>query len=105
MSEKCFDKSKQSESNRKPWPADCIWPEPLARGEGIDYDDDLVYGSPVDEYIEDLLEIKDYYDSLVEDGRLDEDYALDRDYELYSDSDDDLQDNDDGWDEEEEYFC
>ena len=69
-------------AKRKPWPKDCVWPEPLAYGEGQTWDEDLL-PDPValDEATQDLLDVKEYFDSLVECGRLNEDYSLNYDYE------------------------
>lgn len=66
--------SKKEENKRKPWPKDCIWPEPIHPSEGIDWDEDMIDPLTVDEDVADLLEIKEYADKLVEDGYLDEDY-------------------------------
>ena len=66
--------------NRKPWPANCKWPEPLYDGTGDLWEDDLACMLPLDEDAEALLDIKAYFDSLIEDGLLLEDYSLDPDY-------------------------
>ena len=39
MSENKLNASKRMK--RKPWPGDCIWPEPLKAGEGMQWDEDL----------------------------------------------------------------
>ena len=39
MSENKLNASKRMK--RKPWPRDCIWPEPLKAGEGMQWDEDL----------------------------------------------------------------
>lgn len=66
--------------NRKPWPMDCPWPEPLYDGNGEDWSEDWTDYESLDEEAADLLEIKEYYDSLVEGGQLNEDYTLNEDY-------------------------
>ena len=60
----------------KPWPKDCIWPEPLHDGYGIPWEADLVDEDALDEHGQELMEIRDYYDSLIEEGSLSEDYSL-----------------------------
>ena len=78
MSENKLNASKRMK--RKPWPGDCIWPEPLHAGEGMQWEEDLLPES-LDERAQELMDIKDYFDSLVESGRLYEDYTLNPDYE------------------------
>ena len=65
----------------KPWPKDCIWPEPLHNGYGMQWEYDLVTEDTLDEDGQELMEIKEYFDSLVEEGRLNDDYSLNEDYE------------------------
>ena len=64
----------------KPWPDSCLWPEPVMDGQG-DYweaeDADMLAG---DERVEELLDIKEYMDGLMEEGRLLPDYSLNPDY-------------------------
>lgn len=79
----------------KPWPKDCVWPEPLRDGAGMAWETDFVPDT-LDETARDLMEIKDYFDSLVEEGRLNEDYTLNADYEEFEDDEED-DDTDDGW--------
>ena len=67
---------------RKAWPEGCIWPEPvwdsIWGGNYWDVEDaDLM---KTDEDMEDLLEIREYMDSLVDEGRLNADYSLNEDY-------------------------
>ena len=73
----------------KTWPANCIWPEPLYDGYGSFWDEDLISVDTLDEEGEELLDIKEYFDSLVECGRLDENYNLNTDYEEDAEDDDD----------------
>ena len=65
----------------KPWPDSCPWPEPVTDGQG-DYweaeDADMLAG---DEKVEELLDIKEYMDGLVDEGRLLPDYSLNPDLE------------------------
>ena len=63
------------------WPGNCIWPKPLTAGEGDFIDWDLIEGDRIDETCEELLAIREYYDSLVEEGILNEDYSLNENYE------------------------
>lgn len=67
--------------NRKPWPADCIWPRPLYFGEGPFRDAEDAELTALDETAEDLLQVKEYYDYLVECGRLNNDYSWNDDYD------------------------
>ena len=76
------------------WPANCPWPRPLKDGEGDYWDAEDAGLLPVDEEIENLLEIKEYYDGLVDEGILDEDYRLNPDCEEFiPDRDNDYWDN------------
>lgn len=93
MSENKLNASKRM--NRKPWPRDCIWPEPLHAGEGMQWDEELLPES-LDERAQELMDIKDYFNSLVESGRLYEDYTLNPDYEEDA-IDDETEENEDGW--------
>lgn len=80
----------------KPWPENCLWPEPLWDGNGDFWeaeDADMLSG---DEDLEELLDIKEYMDGLVEEGRLLPDYSLDPDYE-----EEDDEDRDDGFERDE----
>ena len=93
MSENKLNASKRMK--RKPWPRDCIWPEPLHAGEGMQWDEELLPES-LDERAQELMDIKDYFDSLVESGRLYEDYTLNPDYEEDA-VDDETEEDEDGW--------
>ena len=68
----------KEDTNRKPWPKDCPWPEPTAYS--FDYDEEFL-PLELDEETEEMLEAKYYFDSLVEEGRLREDYTLNEEYE------------------------
>ena len=82
------DKTKHT----KCWPKDCPWPEPCR--------DLLMYSTatleeiedsgPLDEYLEELVNIREYFDGLVEEGFLDEHYQMNEEYEANP------EDNDDG---------
>ena len=61
---------------QKQWPEDCIWPRPVMNNEGGYWEADTVYGLTIDEETEQLLFIKDYYDDMVEEGKLDSVYRL-----------------------------
>ena len=67
-----MDKYYESEK----WPDHCIWPSPLNEAEGEYWDYDIGSMVALDQEGEDLLEIRDYYNELVEEGILDEDYCL-----------------------------
>ena len=71
----------------KPWPANCSWPEPLRDGNGDFWEAEDADMLPGDEDLEELLDIKEYMDGLVEEGRLLPDYSLDPDYEDDEDKD------------------
>ena len=64
---------------KKEWPENCAWPEPDEIG--MVWDDDII---PMkrDEETEELLKIKEYFDSLVDEGRLNEDYSLNEEYSI-----------------------
>ena len=61
------------DTDRKPWPKDCPWSEPTEFS--FYYDEDFLPMDP-DEETQELIEIKEYYDSLVEERKLNEDYSL-----------------------------
>ncbi len=67
-------------SKSKKWPEKCIWPEPLRNGTGMQWDADMVDPFTLDDEGEELLSIKDYFDSLVASGRLNDDYSWNEDY-------------------------
>lgn len=48
----------------------CVWPEPAWNGGGIWWEEDDVDPMLLDEDGRELLEIKEYFDTLVEEGRL-----------------------------------
>ena len=75
------------------WPVDCVWPEPIWKGEGTPWEPDEVDPLLLDEEGQDLLEIREYFDSLVEEGVLNEDYTLNEELEP------DEVSEDDSWDE------
>ncbi len=73
---------------RKEWPENLPWPEPLRDGNGTAWDFEDVEFSDIDSEAQEMLDIKTYYDGLVEEGKLNEDYTLNEDYEDWSDEDD-----------------
>ena len=93
MSENKLNASKRMK--RTPCPRDCIWPEPLHNREGTQWEEELLPES-LDERAQELMDIKDYYDSLVESGRLYEDYTLNPDYEEDA-VEDETEEDEDGW--------
>lgn len=52
----------------KRWPKNCVWPEPAWDGEGVAWEEDDVDPMLLDEDGRELLEIKEYFDTLVEEG-------------------------------------
>lgn len=64
----------------KPWPMDCIWPEPITDDHifdlDFDFDNICLEKMENDPFLSDLWEIKVYIDELVEMGILDENYYL-----------------------------
>ena len=87
--------------NQKTWPENCLWPAPLHDGEGMHWKADDCFIFPLDEEGEEMLEIKEYFDSLVEEGRLLEDYSLNEDYEDEENSG--AAEDDDAWCEREKF--
>ena len=72
---------------RKPWPKECVWPEPIWDGEGdMQWEPDDAAALPVDSAIDELVSIREYMDKLVEEGILNEDYSLNLEYEPEEDS-------------------
>ncbi|MDY4029509.1 MAG: hypothetical protein SOY46_09680, partial [Butyrivibrio crossotus] len=72
-------------TGNKHWPKNCIWPAPIGEYGGIDWDEDII-PDELDVATQELVDIKDYFDDLREQGILSEDYSLNFDY------DDDLPD-------------
>ena len=72
----------KSRGQRKAWPEGCIWPEPVwdSIWGGNYWEGEDVELAKTDKDIEDLLEIREYMDSLVDEGRLNEDYSLNEEY-------------------------
>ena len=85
--------SKNNE-NRKPWPKNCPWPEPIPKGRGEDWSEEWLNPETLDEDAAELLEIREYYDSLVEHGLLNDDYTLNEDFFQ------DEEENSDDWEPE-----
>ena len=107
-------KSDSKKTKRKFWPENCAWPEPLRDGAGMAWEEDFIPDS-LDETAQDLVDIKDYFDSLVENGRLNEDYTLNEDYdeeeEIEEENGDDREEEEftpemgeEYWDEKEQCF-
>ncbi len=88
---------------RKPWPENCVWPEPLSDGAGMAWEEDFIPDS-LDETAQDLVDIKDYFDSLVENGRLNDDYTLNEDYDEDAIDDETDEDEEDSADWENNTF-
>ena len=63
----------------KTWPENCIWPEP---GNELYYwEAEDAESMPLDDEGEELLDVKDYMDELVREGRLNDDYTLNEEYD------------------------
>ena len=80
---------------KKRWPESLPWPEPYRNGEGEYWDFEMAEMSELDEDARELLDIKEYYDGLVESGRLNDDYSLNEYYEDWSDDEDQEEDEED----------
>ena len=73
--------AKQENTKGMRWPENCIWPEPENPDAlGSIWDPEDAQGMPLDPEGEELVEIGEYMDSLVEEGRLNPDYSLNEDY-------------------------
>ena len=85
------------EKKVKNWPADCVWPEPVEDTLfGHEWDVDDLLGLAIGDEGDELLDIKEYFDSLVSEGRLDEEYMPCDDFQ-----DGDLEDSaDEEWEPE-----
>ncbi|MBR1439254.1 MAG: hypothetical protein IJ587_12050 [Synergistaceae bacterium] len=71
------------------WPEDCLWPEPYRQSDlpptfDLDEIEEIAETSPLDEECKELLEIKEYFDSLVAEGVL---VREDGTYKIYEDED------------------
>lgn len=69
------DKATTDIAKKMSWPKGCAWPAPIGEYGGINWDEDMI-PCELDDETEELVEIKDYFDQLVEDGRLNEKYYL-----------------------------
>lgn len=89
-----------AKEKRKSWPENCCWPEPETEmGFGSCWEAEDAYFMPLDEEAEELIDIKEYMDELVQDGRLNEDYSLNEDY-MSKYEGDELEEGDEDADEE-----
>ena len=69
-----------SKSNSfKAWPKDCPWPKPGFSDNCWEPED--AESLPIDDELQELLDIKEYMDGLVESGRLNDDYNLNEDFD------------------------
>ena len=73
---------------KKSWQNNLPWPKPLSDGNGMAWECEDAEISNPDSEAEELLEIRRYFDGLVECGRLNEDYTLNEDYEAWPDEED-----------------
>ena len=60
--------------SKKPWPKGCVWPEPTEDSGCWEAED--AEAMPYDDDVRELLDIKEYFDRLVDDGRLFPDFTL-----------------------------
>ena len=83
------------------WPENCVWAEPTdPRSLGSVWETEDAEGMRLDTEGEDLLEIKAYYDDMVDCGRLNADYTLNMDYDSGEDADSEQWDEDEEWEPE-----
>ena len=79
-------------SNGRPtasWPKGCIWPEPTTDSSYWEAEDvERLSPSEMDETLNGLVDVKEYFDDLVSSGRLNEDYSLNPYFEPDYDEDD-----------------
>ena len=79
MFNKKESKNATFEIGRK-WPKNCSWPAPIGEYGGFAWDVDTI-PSELNGYAQELVDILDYFDEQVAEGRLDENYYLNVDYE------------------------
>lgn len=91
-------KNGRETDRRKTWPADCIWPDPTSDGDF--WEAEFAEGMPLDEEAQELLDIREYYDEMVEEGRLNEDYSLNEDYEDWVNGEDAADGEEEPWEPE-----
>ena len=75
--------------SQRPWPRGCVWSEPTSHGTGVRWEVGDVLSLPLDEHASEMVDILDYMDGLVEEGRLRDDYTRNPDF---------------AWDEDDEVF-
>ena len=85
--------------SKNKWPENCTWPEPIWDGEGDFWEAEDAWGLALDEDGEDLLDIKEYMDGLVAEGRLNADYTLSEDYDADDGTDWSPEKGEDYWDD------
>ena len=55
-------------SKNRRWPENCAWPEPVWNGDGVAWEIDEVDPFLLDGDGQELVEIREYFDTLVEEG-------------------------------------
>lgn len=75
-------------NNTIAWPKDCAWPKPGFSDNVWEPEDAETL--PIDDELQDLIDIKGYIDGLVESGRLKEDYSIN---ETFDEDEDDESDD------------
>jgi ribonuclease-3 len=78
MSEK---RNSKMYEKKKPWPSACVWPDPTKGGFWSFWEAEDAESLPLDDFGEELLDIKYYMDDLVSEGRLNADYKLNAHYD------------------------
>ena len=89
------------ENKIKAWPKDCKWPEPGYSDNCWEAED--AENLPIDDECQDLLDIKEYMDRLVKEGRLNDDYSLNEDFDEGSSDEFEPETGSDYWDDGFEY--
>ena len=70
----------KKENAERSWPRDCVWPEPLYDDMGLSWYAEDIEATELDEEGEDLMDVREYFDYLVECGRLNDDYTWNYNY-------------------------
>ena len=78
------------------WPMNCPWPEPTTDSSYWEAEDvERLSPSEMDEWLNGLVDVKEYFDDLVQCGRLNEDYSLNPYYDDTDEKDADNADTED----------
>ena len=63
------------------WPKECVWPKPSPYGASMNWEAEDLAFIPIDDEASEFVEIKEYMDGLVEEGRLREDFTKNPDFD------------------------